>query len=175
MPPSLLLPLNPASTRVVCHAQKAAGFAKIIMVKQRVTPAVLLINNLNATLLLNLFDGPLQTLMLRPHFSLSVRPSRPRHRPFRALPQVTSLATAALDARRRRLRRRLAAALAALGSGAHRPEKRGAGRADQAECRPSRFKRAQPTQLGRHRRRRRRLRGQCRRRWRWQPARRDCR
>ena len=61
MPPSLLLPLNPASTRVVCHAQKAAGFAKIIMVKQRVTPAVLLINNLNATLLLNLFDGPLQT------------------------------------------------------------------------------------------------------------------
>ena len=51
--------------------------------------------------------------MLRPHFSLSVRPSRPRHRPFRALPQVTSLATAALDARRRRLRRRLAAALAA--------------------------------------------------------------
>ena len=51
--------------------------------------------------------------MLRPHFGLSVRPSRPRHRPFRALPQVTSLATAALDARRRRLRRRLAAALAA--------------------------------------------------------------
>ena len=65
MPPSLLLPLNPASTRVVCHAQKAAGFAKIIMVKQRVTPAVLLINNLNATLLLNLCVPDLNSARVR--------------------------------------------------------------------------------------------------------------
>ena len=92
MPPSLLLPLNPASTRVVCHAQKAAGFAKFIMVKQRVTPAVLLINNLNATLLLNLFDGPLQTSDAAASLRPIGAPFPPSPPPFsRAAPGARSL------------------------------------------------------------------------------------
>jgi len=46
--------------RVVCHSQRVAGLAKIIMCKQRTTPT-LPIDSLNATLLMSLCDGPLQT------------------------------------------------------------------------------------------------------------------